>query len=163
MINKIDIDCENKAWGPVVELYKKYTSMPLSAAVWSTGAFPNTKTADLEKYINLPDWINIMAYDAGSDFKALDAYRAYKKVFKKQIYVGFCIGEQSWGGHVTTIDEVVQVKSGLDPGDSFFIWALGKRGTPTVSEILGVAANPTVPKKASQVSCPYCKVLLTIT
>lgn len=164
----IDIDCENGAWGPVVELYKKHTLLKISAAVWSTGAFEATMTKDLSKYIELADWINIMAYDAGNDYSPLDAYQAYKKLYTKKIYVGFCIGQQSWGGHLTDLNEVIRVKSGLMEGDSFFIWAMGKQGSPTVSEILGapntskdLPPQPPVSKEAT-IPCPNCNVLLTL-
>lgn len=161
----IDIDSENMAWGPVVELYKKHTLLKISAAVWSTGAYATTMTKDLVKYIDLADWLNLMAYDAGNEYSPLDAYRAYKKLYTKKIYVGFCIGAQSWGGHVTDLNEVIKVKNGIDKGDSFFIWAMGKQGSPTVSEILGASIYTDIPKetkKTGTIQCPNCKVELTL-
>lgn len=162
----IDIDAENTPWGPVVELYRKHAPlMKISAAVWSTGAYATTMTQDLQKYIELADWLNLMAYDAGNDYVPLDAYRAYKALYSKKIYVGFCIGTQSWGGHVTDLNEVIKVKNGLDKGDSFFIWAMGKQGSPSISEILGATIpkeNPVPTQPILGTPCPNCGKILTL-
>jgi hypothetical protein len=118
------------------------------------------------------DWINIMAYDAGSAFDPLGAFDCYKLYYGGALYLGFQPGTQSWGGHLTTEAEVKKhTKYVKDAGEKhgIFVWCYGKTGTPNASQIMsmafdilkgGVVAPPPVvipPVSVVDMTCPVCK------
>ncbi len=154
----------------------------LSAACWSTGAYPNDGSdyqgmniASLQSQGLALDWINIMSYDAGPTYDMEKAYNAYQAIFQKPIYLGLLVGQPGWGGYLTT---EADVKKAIKlTGGRVFIWAYQRDGTPSVSYIVSANATtpitftpappttPTVPVPALvyNYNCPNCKVKLFAT
>ena len=128
---------------------EKYTGY-LSFATAHVGAyghdsFTNSQPISMYTGVNYPglkqsgdklDWINVMAYDAGHTFDPLESYDAYKAIFKKKIYMGIEIGDQAWGGVVTSIDDVKHLYNHIkSQGDGLFIWSWLKPGPITFQQI----------------------------
>lgn len=161
----------------------------LSFAGFSTGAYG--KDGDIYKgnAINamsecgsLVDWINIMAYDAGPNYDPRGAFECYKIYYNGPLYLGFEPGNQAWGGHVITEQEVEKntyfVKA-QGPEHGIFIWCYGKGGDdkgPSAAQVLSISKTilggdkapppyppmpppqppqPTPPATVS-ITCPVC-------
>lgn len=152
----------------------------LCFAGFSTGAYGKDgdtyKGSAIHAMINanaIIDWINIMAYDAGSSFDPLGAFDCYRIYYGGVLYLGFQPGVQGWGGHLTTEAEVKKhteyVKAAGDK-HGIFVWCHGKTGTPNATQIMAitrgilngdVVAPPPVivspPVSAVDMTCPVCK------
>jgi hypothetical protein len=178
----IDIDWEPAAgngddalWGPIIVQFKSalWQGGLLSAAVWSVGAAPKD-VGSLYAGMNIKglqssgmnlDWINIMAYDAGTSYKVAEAFGQYRSIFKGPIMIGLEVGQQAWGGKLLSnadVQECIDIctKDGL-AGNGIFVWAYQKEcgGTPTVEYIISQAHAQKVPEKEWKVmlTCPACK------
>jgi hypothetical protein len=93
------------------------------------------------------DWINVMAYDAGITFDPLEAFDAYKAIFPKKIYMGVEIGDQAWGGVITSLDDVQKLYDHIkDKGGDLFVWSWLKPGPFTYQEMVK-KITPTPPEK----------------
>jgi chitinase len=55
------------------------------------------------------DLLNIMAYDAGSDFDPIQAYDAFRHYFRGPILIGFTPPPEAWGEHAYSPAEVARV------------------------------------------------------
>jgi hypothetical protein len=55
------------------------------------------------------DFINIMAYDAGSNFNPVEAYEAFQNYFRKPILIGFTPPPEAWGDHAYSYEEIRRV------------------------------------------------------
>src|SRR6202022_2541399 len=93
------------------------------------------------RYSAMLDTINIMAYDAGPSFRALDAYAAYRSYFPGSILIGVTSPPEAWGGHEYSIAEAVgTIKAAMERGaEGGVVFAIGKKprahpspGTPGV-------------------------------
>lgn len=115
----------------------------LSAAVWSTGAFttqpplgPYTGMARvmLQRAGPLLDWINVMAYDAGTEYSPTQALAEYKKLFQGPVALGVEVPPEAWGGHVLSLTEAQALAKAA--GGNVFVWAWHKAGSPSARQIL---------------------------
>lgn len=112
----------------------------LSAAPFSVGAFNyghyvNAKPQSsysgmwvnpLKKAGDYLDIINIMSYDAGPytfddtrfnhamGYNPLEAYHAYRDIFKGKINVGIEIPPEGWGKNVVTPNAINEIAKGID-------------------------------------------------
>jgi hypothetical protein len=169
----------------------KFIGCPkLSIAAFSTGAFGKDansgdpyKGMDIDALVNCGgqiDWVNIMSYDAGSQFDPLGAFTCYRIYYKGPLLLGFEPGKQSWG------DKVIQMKDVDDmcnwvkaDGDKngVFIWSNRKdtSGSPSLSAIVAEAnkiLSPETPAKSNpppsvipptpSSKCPNCGIGLKI-
>lgn len=152
----------------------------LCFAGFSTGAYGKDgdtyKGSAIHAMINanaIIDWINIMAYDAGSSFDPLGAFDCYRIYYGGVLYLGFQPGVQGWGGHLTTEAEVkkhTEYVKNTDVKHGIFVWCHGKTGTPNASQIMamtwgilnaGAVTPPPVivppPVSVADMTCPVCK------
>lgn len=164
----------------------------ISFAGFSTGAYgPDT---DTYKGMNIPamiahgdlvDWINIMSYDAGTQYDPLGAFTCYRIYYNGPLLLGIEPGTQSWGSKIITSADVESMcnwvlKDKHGQGifssikDGIFIWSNDKdtTGSPTVAEITAQAKKiltlttppistiPPVPPSqktsTTHISCPNC-------
>jgi chitinase len=69
------------------------------------------------RYSAMLDTINIMAYDAGPSFRALEAYAAYRSYFPGSILIGVTSPPEAWGGHEYSIAEAIgTIKAAMERG-----------------------------------------------
>lgn len=145
----------------------------ISLAGFSTGCFePNGDTyrgmniSGLTQQGQNLDWVNIMAYDAGQGFDVIACYESYRKYFKKQLCVGFQVGQQGWGDAVLTMDDVIKICNYIKGNkDTCFVWAYFKSGNPTTKQVLDKASsilNTPTTKPISKCPCPNCGYILTV-
>ena len=127
------------------------------------------------------DIINIMSYDAGpytfvdtraswnGEFNPVEAYRAYKSIFKGIINVGIEAPPEAWGGNVVTADHIKQIAENLvkDSDDGLFVWSLQKPSSGTmatyqITELMCTSLGKTgctgkpgeVPKRPAMAEAP---------
>ena len=153
----IDIDWEpqdgaqsKQDMAKIIDAFRSKYSGYLSFATAHVGAyghgdFLNSQPASIYTGVNYTglvesgdklDWINVMAYDAGQTFDPLECYNAYKAIFSKKIYMGIEIGDQAWGGVITTLQDVESLYNHIKPNnDGLFIWSWLKPGPITFLEI----------------------------
>jgi chitinase len=187
----IDIDWEpangskdSPIFSQIISIYDsaKPAGLELSAACWSTGAFPVTSVSvyqgmniqGLKEQGHKLSWINIMSYDAGPPqaYSAVAAYVAYSDIFDGPIYLGVEIGTQAWGGYlITDMDVQLAIETS---NNHIFIWSYQKapNGTPSIKDILdmnvsvapviAIPAPVTAVTTSSLVSCPNCKKNLSL-
>ena len=93
------------------------------------------------------DILNIMSYDAGpytfqdtrntwsQVYNPVEAYRAYKAIFKGVINIGIESPPEAWGGNVVESQHIKQIAAAVDKnsGDGLFIWSLQKPSSGTMS------------------------------
>ena len=128
--------------------------MSLGGSGFSTGAY-GPENGDTYKGMSIDamnkaggliDWINVMSYDAGSDFDPLGAFTCYRIYYKGALLLGFEPGKQSWGDKVETITDVtarcnwVKKDGGVN---GIFIWSNMKdtTGSPSLSTIVDTASK----------------------
>lgn len=156
----IDIDWEPTAINPnqfefIVNQFHGKVKY-LSAAVFSVGAYGEGQWKDSKPqgmYTGLNrkgllsvghklDWINVMAYDASPIFDPLEAFDAYRSIYSKDIYLGYQVGTQGWGGALLTTDQVKSwSQSILSKNGHFFIWSWQKVGNPNAMDIINTIRN----------------------
>lgn len=184
----LDIDWEpstydSNAFSVLLKQFGEKKLGYLSAAVFSVGAYgeeqwknalPQGMYTGLNRKGLLEagqylDWINIMSYDASDVFNPTEAFQAYRSIFSKDIYLGFEVGPQAWGGALLTLDQVklwgefVKAQKG-----NFFIWSWQKAGNPdakkvieTLQQMKGIdmpvippTQQPTIPDPTQSPSVP---------
>jgi chitinase len=122
---------------------------------YGQGAFISSQPISMYTGVNYPgliesghklDWLNVMAYDAGPTFDPLECYDSYKAIFSKKIYMGIEIGDQAWGGVITTLSDVEKLYSHIkDKGDDLFIWSWLKPGPFTFQQVAEIVhATPKI-------------------
>lgn len=153
----IDIDWEptdgaasSDEMAPIIKAIRaKYTGYISFATAhvgaYGHGAFINAQPVSMYTGVNYQglidckddlDWINVMAYDAGSSFDPLICYDSYKAIFPKKIYMGIEIGDQAWGGVITSLVDVEKLYQHVSPqGDSLFVWSWKKPGPFTTADV----------------------------
>ncbi len=152
----LDIDWEptsydSNAFSVLLKQFGEKKVGYLSAAVFSVGAYgeeqwknalPQGMYTGLNRKGLLEagqylDWINIMSYDASDVFNPTEAFQAYRSIFLKDIYLGFEVGPQAWGGALLTLDQVklwgefVKAQKG-----HYFIWSWQKPGNPDARKVI---------------------------
>ena len=197
----IDIDWEplNQAnddyqFGPIIHGYKSRMKGLLSGTCLPAGAYGKDanniwKGQNIKGLVsngNELDWVNIMAYDSGSpaSYDALGSFTCYRIYYKGPLFLGVELGEQAWGGWITSEDDIKREAEWVkkDGNGGIFIWAYQKdtHGSPSVSATYALVssvfgqdknpdggstpappvpppAEPSVPqKRASETSCPSC-------
>jgi chitinase len=156
----------------------------ISIAAFSTGAFDykhdgsyngiNVHTLTFAgKFIN---WINLMAYDAGGldMYDPIEAIKAYRKLFKRGINLGFLIGQPSWGGYLLTREDLNRNATFAaieDKNNGGFIWADKKIGAyndnavfkdfSTIFKSKTVDTIDILPPVKLEIKCPVCKTTFT--
>lgn len=115
----------------------------LSFAGWSTGAYgpdgDTYKGMNIHAMVNQGsrvDWINIMAYDAGTLFDPIGALECYRIYYKGPLLLGFEVGTQAWGGALLTKDQAnmwMKKTYGYSKEYGIFVWSLQKESQKTVS------------------------------
>lgn len=138
------------------EFRDKYTGY-LSFATAHVGAyghgdFATSKPISMYTGVNYPgllksgsklDWINVMAYDAGPTFDPLECYDAYQAIFPKKIYMGIELGDQAWGGVITTLEDVKKLHDHIkNKNADLFVWSWLKHGPFTYQEMLKAIQPP---------------------
>jgi len=116
----------------------------LSVATFSVGAyctkqFPDYKFGPISDYCGMwvnpllkagkyLDELNIMSYDAGVNYSALNAFDAFKNIFNRKIRIGLEIPPEAWGGDILSVDRGVKYAeySMKNNGAGIFIWSLNK-------------------------------------
>ena len=186
----IDIDWEpadgvasaNK-WGPIISAFRSLDGvMQLSAAVWSVGAYGpiagqtyyGVNIPGLESNGNMFNWLNIMAYDAGTSFDPVGAMQCYRIYFKGLLLVGIELGVQGWGPALTQTSDITRIVTNCvkDGNAGVFIWAYNKdtSGSPSVAATIvqcvtglkGVATPTPAPSTSPfSMTCPNCQKNLT--
>lgn len=163
----IDIDWEPtdgsasaEEMGPIIEAFRSKYDGYLSFATAHVGAYGHGSFVSATpmsmytgvNYIGLLtsgdklDWINVMAYDAGSSFDPLECYDSYKAIFSKKIYMGVEIGDQAWGGVITTLDDVKKLYGHIkDKGDGLFVWSWLKPGPFTFQDVAQITVQQKRP------------------
>lgn len=135
--------------------YTGYLSFATAhVGAYGHGPFINSQPASIYTGCNYPgliqsgdklDWINVMAYDAGPTFNPLECYDSYKAIFSKKIYMGIEIGDQAWGGVITTLDQVQTLYNHIkDQGDNLFVWSWLKPGPITFQQIAQISSVPSI-------------------
>lgn len=134
----------------IIDRFREHYTGYLSFATAHVGAYGHelfTKSQPISSYtgVNYPglkqsghklDWINVMAYDAGPTFDPLECYDSYKSIFSKKIYMGIEIGDQAWGGVVTTMEDVKSLYDHVKVlNDGLFVWSWLKPGPITFQQI----------------------------
>ena len=162
----------------------------LSFAGFSTGAY-GPSTGDTYKGMSIPameacgsfiDWINIMAYDAGSSYDPLGAFTCYRIYYKGPLNIGFEPGTQSWGDKViqmTDIDAACNWVKKDGRVNGVFFWSNKKDtgaspampleiaevvkifGSATTTTTTPVTSTPTAPISSS-CACPNCQHALNL-
>lgn len=152
----LDIDWEptnydSNAFSVLLKQFGEKKVGYLSAAVFSVGGYgedqwKNAQPQGMYTGLNRKglleaghylDWINIMSYDASDVFNPTEAFQAYRSIFPKDIYLGFEVGPQAWGGALLTLDQVklwgrfIQEQKG-----HFFIWSWQKVGDPDARQVI---------------------------
>lgn len=116
----------------------------ISIAAFSTGAY-GSNGVDTWMGSAIPamvhckhmlDWINIMAYDAGSNYDPIGAYDCYRIYYPGDLLLGFEVGPPGWGGYLLKNEDVARgiekVRSDGD-GNGIFVWSVGSNSTGTLS------------------------------
>jgi hypothetical protein len=153
----IDIDWENDAahdyelTNAIKLLNATGYEGKVSFAGFSTGAYGKDgstyKGMNIDAMINCGwcvDWINIMTYDAGTDYDPLGALDCYRIYYLGVLNIGFEVGVQGWGGALLSRDDVVKMATyakNNNPNNGAFIWAIGKAGNPSVSDIVSICSG----------------------
>lgn len=93
------------------------------------------------------------------------SYNSVKKVFKKDVLVGFQVGKQGWGDAYLSIEDVKKVCTYIQPfGDGCFVWAYFKDGIPNCKDVLATASQILYPTlQGTAFDCPNCKKKLYVT
>jgi hypothetical protein len=156
----------------------------ISIAGFSTGAYePNGIYSGmnidcLTKCGHLINWVNLMAYDAGppDSYNPIEALKAYRKIYKGPILMGFLIGQPGWGGYLLTSADVARNASfaaSENIKNGAFIWADKKTGPPTdievvaqIASIFKVQSAPVIPAgpvkvEELKIKCPVCMTTFT--
>lgn len=153
----------------------------ISIAAFSTGAFTpdgiysGMNIDCLSTAGKLINWINLMAYDAGGldMYDPIEAIKAYRKIYKGGIVLGFLIGTPGWGGYILKPEDVFRNASfaAIESKDNGgFIWADKKIGV--YSDVLvfkdfanifrsRVAVQPGSVVSKFEIKCPVCKTTFT--
>lgn len=91
------------------------------------------------------DWINVMAYDAGTTYQPEQAYLAYKSFFPGKVTLGVEVPPEAWGGHNLTMSELSGLISFINQndGDGMMIWSLqdNPNSTPNPTTISQAICN----------------------
>jgi chitinase len=158
-VDGIDLDWEpsngvlsSGRFGEIISEYRAVWGGKLSAAVWSTGAGRNLGSGysgmnvdGLKSNGVMLNWINFMAYDAGSDYDVEANFGEYRNVYSGKIYLGIEVGQQGWGGYVTVQSDIDKALACVkkDGNAGIFIWSLQKDsvGSPSVDSILGSVSS----------------------
>ena len=182
-VDGIDLDWEpsngvlsSGRFGEIISEYKAVWGGKLSAAVWSTGAakslgsgYSGMNVEGLKTNGLMLDWINFMAYDAGSDYDVVEHFLEYRNVYAGKIYLGIEIGQQGWGGYVTVQQDIDKALACVkkDGNAGIFIWSLQKDhgASPSVDSILTSSMNTLNSGKSDvdvkewkiNICCPACK------
>ena len=149
----------------------------ISIAGWSTGAYPKDGgtfsgmniSALVNQGVHL-DWVNIMAYDAGTGYKSQNAWNAYKSYYGGPLLLGMEVGTQGWGGALLQSDEVRSDCGYVLAGgkqNGIMVWALQKEsvGTVSVPEIITITQQVWGAGDSGGgrcCFCPHCGYSLTI-
>ena len=148
---------------PILSVDKK-----IIVTCFSTGAFEHVEKARwrgmnidvLKSCGDIIDQVNVMAYDAGTDFEEVKSVAAYQRLYGGTINLGFQVGRHAWGGAILYYAEAKvnlrYIKETFDGG--CFIWAYRKDGNPgiSVTDLISLATvifNPAPPPKPTY-SCP---------
>lgn len=115
----------------------------LTAALWSTGAYgegiyanalpQGSKTGVSINMLQAVgyqlDAIQIMAYDAGTSFNPKESFAAYASYYSGPIALGMQVANESWGGHVISMPEVIDLSTFVkgNGGAGMMLWALQKQ------------------------------------
>lgn len=124
---------------------------------------------------NLLNEVNVMAYDAGK-YDAVASYNSFRKIYAGQINLGFELGPQSWGGYVTTVNDVtvgcnaVQSDRQHQNKGGMFVWSYHKdtSGSPSVAQTVAIAKTILVPTtfpppySDNVFTCPNCSKTLQV-
>jgi hypothetical protein len=83
-----------------------------------------------EALTNSLDFVSIMAYDAGSTYRPLEAFRAVRHYYKGPVLIGFTPPPEAWGGHRYSAYEVREVlqRALKDKGGGAMLFSIGKGG-----------------------------------
>jgi len=143
----------------------------VSYTCFSTGAF-QTQLGDNYKGMNrhtlhecgyMIDFVNVMAYDAGKDFDEQEAHKAYRKLYKGPINLGFQVGKQGWGYATLRETELRQNLNFIKNQNSFdgcFLWAYHKPAASpqiTVQQFGSVAKRMLKERPETIITkCPAC-------
>ncbi|MEH2023050.1 glycoside hydrolase family 18 protein [Nostoc sp.] len=122
----------------------------ITVAAWSVGAYGEGQWTDAKPKAALTglllnllrspeaeyiDQLNVMSYDASSEYDPKVALTAYQNYFKGNIVMGVEVPPEGWGGHVYTIPEVRNLAQAVVDSNApgMMLWSLQKQpeGTPT--------------------------------
>ena len=160
--------CTNDAqFIDIVTRARKAVPSPLLLSVigkhtgaYGYGAFENSlpKTSNGGTAVNLLkspiaqsiDWINVMAYNAGTTYNSSEALLAYNSLLPGKIVIGAEVPPEAWGTHAISVSETTNLADFVNNnnGLGIMIWSIRKIPTGTPSD-----ANPNA-QMISDVVCP---------
>lgn len=118
---------------------------------WSTGAYPpngdvyqGMNIYGLQQYGGYVDWVNIMAYDAGTSYDPTAALLSYRKIYNGPLNLGFQVGPQSWGGAILTPQQAIdwsQFTINENPSNGVFIWSYQKVADFDTNQLISLVAT----------------------
>lgn len=158
----------DKSYSAIVTALRAALPHPyqLTVAGWSTGAYGQDQWATapplgshtgemlplIRKDGDLIDMINVMSYDAGTDYDPKQALAAYQYYYGRPLAMGVEVPPEAWGGHVYTLPAVADLTAAVlkaanpisPPG--MMIWALQINATGTTSP-----SNPSAEMMSKQI------------
>jgi hypothetical protein len=103
------------------------------------GQYNGVNYPPLKECVHMLDYVNIMSYDAGTSFDAIEAFKSYRSIYSGPINLGIETGTQAWGGDIITDSEVKQWWEFLRKESSkngLFVWSYQKDGKEECMRIL---------------------------
>ncbi len=161
-VDGIDIDMEEanlaSKLGNIIDDIKKEWKGLVSIAAFSVGAYGNgkyTNSPPASQYTGMNisgikqsgdklDFINLMAYDAGTTFNNEEAYNAYRDIYKGPIYIGQEVDPAAWGGVIVNENTV---KIDAAKAEGIFVWSYQKVASSGPSTIQIINAANTIYKQ----------------
>ena len=168
-VNGIDLDWEpaggtsaSGQLGPIISALR--TGLPnsllslagFSVGAYGQGAYANATPASGNTGMCIPglvsngsqlDFICLMSYDASPAYDATVGFASYRSYFSGPILIGSELSQESWGGHVITLEEVTSYAKFVQKdskSNGLFVWSYQKvpaPGTPSCMDIINTAAS----------------------
>jgi hypothetical protein len=163
-LDGVDIDFERGPEASVVDTATEQLKQVISAdkilsmaimhvSAYGEGDYADTKpisqwTGFLHKLspatLQSLDLLNVMSYDAGSEYNPVTAYKAFRHYFDNTIVMGIETPPEAWGDHVWTVDGIQAVATEIKAhskgnNDGMMLWSMQLQSAQTSD------TNPNMP------------------